>query len=415
MSNQRIEVLPEIDVICENPQLPFPLEEYKVRLTRIRRVMAERKIDLLYLTSPESMNYVSGLNMAWYQRESPTGIAVHVDHDKFIVFCDEEEYGLITGTTCATDIRITNKTGDINQCRSDSNCKSLGLDVYDSVMQNLKELGWLTGTVGLELGCYRLPKQESNILQVKFEQKGCQVEDGTDILVGVRRKKSAMELNYVRKASTIADIGHKTVLDQICVGMTELELVGIYTQAMMKVGGENMGIANMVRSGKGKLLCEYAPASRKLIMPGEPVGVNLAGVYNRYHANMGRCYCLGNPDEQFADMFYKTNVLLMQEVKKLLKPNMQVSKLYEEVGAICHEIGLSGEKNWLSGYELGIAFPPDWRGGFVHNSEVDDEERFESGMVVNLKTCMGVIDTVIFTENEVEILTSTSCELMIVE
>ena len=38
----------------------FPREEYQARLSRIRERMAGENIDLLFLTSPEAINYVSG-------------------------------------------------------------------------------------------------------------------------------------------------------------------------------------------------------------------------------------------------------------------------------------------------------------------------------------------------------------------
>ena len=106
MSNQKVKVLPEMDVVYENARLPFPLAEYQVRLRKIRREMAAREIDLLYLTSPESMYYISGLNLAWYRNGSPSardeekaaGIAVHVDHDYFILFETKDEYGLVSGS-----------------------------------------------------------------------------------------------------------------------------------------------------------------------------------------------------------------------------------------------------------------------------------------------------------------------------
>ena len=73
-------------------EIPFPAEEFRDRLTRIRRHMAKAGIDMLYLMAPESMYYVSGYQTEWYQAQSPkqwpasSAIAVHVDHDKFILF-----------------------------------------------------------------------------------------------------------------------------------------------------------------------------------------------------------------------------------------------------------------------------------------------------------------------------------------
>jgi len=52
-------------------ELGFSIGEYRDRLDRIRQRMAKDKIDLLYLTAPESLCYVSGYQAEWYQAQSP--------------------------------------------------------------------------------------------------------------------------------------------------------------------------------------------------------------------------------------------------------------------------------------------------------------------------------------------------------
>src|SRR5262249_27217268 len=78
-------------------EIPFPGEEFRDRLTRIRRRMAGAGIDTLYLMAPESMYYLSGYQVEWYQAQSPkqwpasSALAVHVDHDNYILFDSERE------------------------------------------------------------------------------------------------------------------------------------------------------------------------------------------------------------------------------------------------------------------------------------------------------------------------------------
>jgi Xaa-Pro aminopeptidase len=84
------------DLVLEqcNPamELGFSLAEFKSRLHAIRQRMAQDNIDLLWLMAPESLYYVSGYTCEWYQAQSPkqwpatSGIAIHVDHDRFIMF-----------------------------------------------------------------------------------------------------------------------------------------------------------------------------------------------------------------------------------------------------------------------------------------------------------------------------------------
>ncbi len=53
------------------PELAFSAAEYKQRLHRLRERMAAAGIDLLFLSAPESMYYLSGYQCEWYQAQSP--------------------------------------------------------------------------------------------------------------------------------------------------------------------------------------------------------------------------------------------------------------------------------------------------------------------------------------------------------
>ena len=93
-------------------ELPFPLEEFHARLARTREAMAKAGVDLLFATAPESLYYLSGFQGEWYQAQSgrafpPTsGIAVHVDHDRYIHFETPSEAMLTAIGTASEDVRI---------------------------------------------------------------------------------------------------------------------------------------------------------------------------------------------------------------------------------------------------------------------------------------------------------------------
>ena len=144
MGKNRDRVLEQCNPAME---LGFSLAEYRQRLQAIRREMAARNIDLLWLMAPESLYYVSGYSCEWYQAQSPkqwpatSGIAVHVDHDKFILFDTPSERVMCRFVTCAEDIRIF----PIDNRR----------DGIGFIMDELGAEGWLGGTVGMELFSYR--------------------------------------------------------------------------------------------------------------------------------------------------------------------------------------------------------------------------------------------------------------------
>ena len=52
----------------------FPIEEYRQRLNRVRSAMEFAGIDMLYLTSPEAVCYLSGYRAEWYQAQGPKSL-----------------------------------------------------------------------------------------------------------------------------------------------------------------------------------------------------------------------------------------------------------------------------------------------------------------------------------------------------
>ncbi len=238
----------------------FPDEEYKQRFHRIRHRMENNGVDLLFLTSPESLYYVSGFQCEWYQAQSgrpfpPTsGIAVHVDHDDYIHFETPSEAMLTAIGTISNDVRIF----PLESRR----------DGISFILKELKSEGWLKGTVGLELYNYRPNPIVSGQYREGFESAGMNVVDGTDIGREVRRKKSSLEMDSILEAARIADIGMAAAKEAIKPGVTELEVFGEFIGAMSRAGGEFPAILPPVMSGF-RSNCLHPLSSRKKIQMGE--------------------------------------------------------------------------------------------------------------------------------------------------
>jgi Xaa-Pro aminopeptidase len=356
-------------------EAPFSHKEFQDRLQKVRRQMAAQKLDMLYLMAPESMYYLSGYQTEWYQAQSPaqwpaaSAMAVHVDHDKYIFFDSEREAVLGRITTLSTDTRFFPR----NVLRGST----------DFVVKNLKDEGWLEGTVGLEFSSYRPNRVISQSLQAAFESAGARVVDCTRILRDVRWIKSDAEIRCLEEAARIANVGLAAANESIAPGVSELEVYGEIVRAMAAAGGENPGITMPVLSGS-KTNAPHALASRRKVQRGELVVVDVSGVYKRYHINMARTFFLGEPS---ADVVSKTSRIAksMELIRSILRPNLPVRELNRLVMDyfICENLWAC--RGWIGGYEMGIAFPPDWVGNFVYDplSEINAERVFDPGTAVN--------------------------------
>jgi len=397
-------------------EVPFAVGEYQQRLRRVREVMAREGVDLLYLTSPESLCYLSGYQAEWYQAQSPkawpavSGIAVHADHDRFILFDQEGEAVLCRYQTVASDVRLYRRD-------------ERGLSAIDFIVSELQAEGWLARTVGLELWSYRPNPAVSAQFRAAFEAAGCQVVDGTDIVREVRSIKSPQELAYIETAMRLADIGMRAAIEHLRPGMTELEVYAEIVAAMARAGGENPSITLPVLSGP-KTMAPHALASRKQIMPGEIVIIDVCGVYNRYHGNLARTFSMGEPHPDVAQVV-ALSAGVYDALTSILRPYLPVRELNQFVQRYYEDAGIWASRRWIGGYELGIAFPPDWVGPFVYSCDLDPGERvFLPGMVVNYESQFYLphhagfsllIDTIVFTEQDARLLGRTPRDLIVIE
>lgn len=401
------------DLVPEK-ELPFSKAEYASRLRRIRARMRDEGVDLLYLSSPESMYYVSGYRAEWYQAQSPknwlpmSGIAIHADHDKLLALDNEEELVMIKYTTVADDIRAFSD--------------DLSINMVDWVLSELSDEGWMGGTVGLEMWSYRPNRIVSEVFQHALEGRGCRVVDASDIIRQMRSAKSPKELEYVRQAARVADIGMTAAIDTMRPGMTELQVYGEVVRAMVEVGGENPAITMPVASGK-KSACAHALASTKKIRKGEIVNVDVCGVVNRYHSNMARTFSMGRPDPEVAGVV-RASGGSFGLLRKILRPNVPVIKIMEAMKAYYEEVGIIEDRWWFGGYELGASFPPDWVGPWAYDAYTDQRgRRFVPGTVVNYESNFYLpkraglsllINTLVFDRSKAHVMGAIPNEIIVV-
>ncbi len=355
-------------------ELPFPPTEFKTRLGKVRTAMARAGVDLLFATAPESLFYLTGFQGEWYQAQSgrafpPTsGVAVHVDHDRMIHFETPSEAMLTAVGAVSEDVRIFPL-----EARRD------GLPF---ILGELKAEGWLKGSVGLELYNYRPNPVIAGRMQGGFEAAGCKVIDATDIIRKVRHVKSTLEMEALEEAARIADIGMTAARATIRPGTTELEVFGEMIAAMTRAGGEFPGILPPVISGF-RSNCLHPLASRKKLAQGERVNVDLCGVFKRYHVNICRSFWLGEPPRDALDLHDKS-IAVFGIIEEMLRPGLNVRMLLETVRDHYAEMGILDEAYWSGGYELGLAFPPDWVGAWIYDLSMSQEgEVFEPMTAAN--------------------------------
>lgn len=393
--------------------LPFSLDEYADRLNRLRLRMDEANIDLLYLTAPESMYYLTGYRACWYGAQGPSswpqyyGIAVHKDHDKVIhIDIPAETHYIDYISIPSVDKRIISKRADLS-----------------FVVTTLSDEGWLSGSVGMEFGSYRPNRLTSQQLEGGFCSKGCNVVDATLILRELRKIKSPKEIEYHEKAGEILDAGYRKLAQEARPGMTELEAFGILNLAMHQAGGDPCAMPYSFASGSRAKAGGHVLPSNKVMQKGELFGADACGSYHQYHTNVCRVFSFGEPPAAIVSQF-RIYEEAIKHVANVIRPGMTVDLLAQEMRAFYVDAGIWDQRNWVGGYELGIALAPDWVGEFVFtlgNFSEDgapDDRTLEENFVCNFENIFnhgGIIDTLIIRDDDPLVPSTFSGSIHVIE
>ena len=213
----------------------FPDEEYDERRRRVREAMDRRGIDLLLVTSPRNVNYLTGFDSIWFYHATPTCIALRADREETVFFDSYHER--MANEFCYVDEALFFGFPPQHE------------DVVDFIADALRDRGLLRGTAAVEMWAHNPSPALIVALRSRLEAAGCAVADGSWIVDDVAMVKSRLEIACMKKAAEIADIGMLAGQDTIQAGMTEIEVMSEIHYAMGKAGGEDAALRTAITCG----------------------------------------------------------------------------------------------------------------------------------------------------------------------
>jgi Xaa-Pro dipeptidase len=411
----KTQLVPPLTGYNDDYKKPFSELEYAQRLQRLRSLMADAKVDVLNVSSPQGMCYLHGYAATWYAAQSATNwipcasTFVHVDRDELLHFDSDFEEGLIAATSIVKDpVFIPMLSMDTPGLR------------ISQMMKHLKTKGWLAkgATVGMERYSVMPSPALSAVYEAALRDEGFRVVDGTLLIRGVQKVKSPQELAYIRQAAEICTLGHQAIIDSFQDGITQLELWSNALHAMYRAGGEPASLLQGVFSGKN-FSGHDIPSTRR-IRKGEPFAADLCGVVHRYHANIMRTYYAGDPPTGLARLI-SDSAGAFPALANVARPGVKVGKVIAELARYNASTASSKDYFYMLGYELGIAFPPDWVNEWTFSDEDSgpprSEQVFEARTVTNFESIywhhvgaarrtLGNIDTLLYDSAGTEVLGS---------
>jgi Xaa-Pro dipeptidase len=383
----------------------FERAEYADRLDRLRRAMSEAGVDVVLLSRPESMCWLHGYTARWYRHGGPpewpalATSVVMADRDEVMHFDFGGEEELVAATSVCRDVRIyPDEAAD---------------GALAFLVRELASAGWRGGLVGRERRAVPPDQHTGEAVEAVIMAAGGAITDATALVDGLLHVKSAAEVERIEAAGRVLDIGLRAAVDAIAPGVTELEVWGEMMLAMAKAGGQSAGLHELVASGPGFL--PHAISGRRAVRRDEIVYLDPCGVVDRYHANAARAVWVGDPPDALMELYLRAAGGFRVFCNEA-RPGRQVDDVRKAMTSWSEDSGLSQIPSWCGGYDLGLAFPPDWVGPWKFDfAEPEPGKLFEAGMVTNLECLFGtlLVDTIIYAENGTRVLSAVPRELLV--
>jgi len=351
--------------------LYFDINEYKGRIRKTKKRMETEGIDVLFISQPANMNYLTGYD----------GWSFYV-HQGVIVSLDKEGPIWVGRAMDANGAKITTflKDEDIRGYPDDY-VQSKAKHPMQFVADIIKEKGWGNKTIAVEMDqfyfthrCYL--ELEKALPKAKFK-------DGNLLVNIVRMIKSEKEIKFMKKAGEIAVKVMQAGIDSVNIGVRECDAAANISYAQIKgtkeYGGDYPAIVPLMMAGEGTSTPHLTWSDRKF-KNNEAIILELSGVYKHYHAPIARTIYLGNPPKIMKDT---ADVVIdgLSKTLEFIKPGVtceEIEAKWRE--AISHSTVV---KESRLGYSIGLNYPPDW-GEQTISLRPGDKNILQSNMTFHL-------------------------------
>jgi len=214
----------------------------------------------------------------------------------------------------------------------------VGPDILGNVVKILKEQK--IGRLGISFDM--LPYNWELTLRDQFP--GVELVDVTEDVFALRSVHSAYEVECIRTAAKISDIGYAAVLATAAPGVRMSDLHAELDYAMKKAGAEETFtlMSNGVFSYENnRLPCiqSFSWPDDRVIQYGDNIGMEITPKYNGYWAQLVRTVCVGemNPELQKA---HAVQLEAIDFTTKLLKPGVKLGDVLKAMWQFTIDRGL---------------------------------------------------------------------------
>lgn len=337
----------------------IPDYEYKERIQKAAKLIRERNLDVMLVTSTESdyanARYFSGF---WPLFER-AGVAISANGDAALIVGPESEifgkdFGKIEKVFVLKEFRES----------ADPAYPELTASKFTDVF---KAIGVTGENIKIGLGSYvecTLPIIEG----LKESYPKAEIVKCNDIMVNLRKIKSENELACIKEGFRIVELATDEVIKNLRPGVTELQMVGIAQRVIYENGAEYEGLPMYVFS-EASTRHAISRSRYREINKGDIVQLNLSAKIDGYSPAIGLPVIMGKLDaerREYVEFCRQMHEWTCNEVKAGVLASDIAKKFYQKfvdagfkqnyVYGPCHGTGMiEVEAPWMettSDYKL---------------------------------------------------------------
>ncbi|KAB0685948.1 ectoine hydrolase DoeA [Burkholderia territorii] len=391
------------------PRLAFERSEYAARIAKTRTAMQRAGIDLLIVTDPTNMAWLTGYD----------GWSFYV-HQCVLLPMDGEPVWYGRGQDANGAKRTVFMAHDNIVGYPDHYVQSTARHPMDYLSTEvIAARGWSTLRIGVELDNYYF--SAAAYASLRKHLPAARWIDATALVNWQRAVKSPREIEYMRVAARIVERMHAHIVDTIEPGMKKSDLVAqIYATGIGGAdgfGGDYPAIVPLLPTG-ADAAAPHLTWDDSVFARGAGTFFEIAGCYRRYHCPLSRTVYLGKPPAHFIEG-ERAVVEGIEAGLAAAKPGNVCEDIANAFFAVLRRAGI--DKDSRCGYPIGASYPPDW-GERTMSLRPGDRTVLEPGMTFHFMPGLWLDDwgleiteSILITETGVETFCNVPRKLFVKE
>jgi len=258
--------------------VPITVAERKARISKAQELMANEKIDALFLEGTTSCFYFTG--MRWGQSERTFGVVIPAKGD-IIYICpkfEEDRARELIKPEFGSEIR----------------CWEEHESPYQLIANAVKDRGVKYNKIGMEEGVRFFIANGVKKAAASFE-----IVDATPITAGCRMYKSKAEIDLMQIANDVTIEAYQIAFPTIKAGMSQTEFSANISGAFKKLGFSG---GAMVIVGKYSAL-PHGSIAPQTIQEGDIVLIDGGTSCEGYQSDISRTICVGKPTQRQVEVW----------------------------------------------------------------------------------------------------------------